>query len=184
MPTLKKFLTLLMLLTSGDIAGETKSTQNFLVSKNTVGPIKTGSSVDALFHHYGRDAIQLVDRRLEGGFTPALQVHISGNQHDDPAFIAEFRWLREVGWAISRIVISDLRFKTTLGIGIGSTLGELRQHHMIEYIGSGEGSTYAYVPDLQMSFSLDSDALPSEWYKSRDDSLIPNSAKIVSVLVL
>ena len=184
MLTLKKSLTLLMLMTSGDIVGETKTAQNFLLSKNTVGPTKTGSSVDALFRRYGRDAIQLVDLRLEGSFTPALQVYINGKQRDDPAFVAEFEWSRQVGWGIYRIEVLDLRFKTSRGIGIGSTLGELRLHYKIEFIASGEGSTFAFVPELGMSFSLDIDAIPSEWYKSHDDALVPDSAKIVSVLVL
>ena len=69
---------------------------------------------------------------------------------------------------------------------IGSTLGQLRQHYKVDRISSGEGSIFASVAELSMSFGLDLAwaAVPSEWWKSRDQAIIPNDAKIASILVL
>ena len=60
------------------------------------------------------------------------------------------------------------------GLGVGSTLGQVRAHHHVQ-TGVGEDGVYAYVQELQMSFAFDSRRLSIH---------LPTSARIQSVLVL
>ncbi len=56
---------------------------------------------------------------------------------------------------ISRVQVYDLRFRTDKGIGVGSTLGYIRKNYKIDSIDFGEGSLYAWVKQIGMSFALD-----------------------------
>jgi hypothetical protein len=78
-----------------------------------------------------------------------------------------------VGNRIGRVRVFDPRFKTSDGLGVGSTLGQVRAHHRVQ-VGFGAGSVYGYVQELPMSFDF------GGWPSSD----LPDSAVVKSVLVL
>ena len=159
--------------------------EDFLLAKGAVGRTKVGKDayVYTLYQTYGREAIKLIDRRFEGTFTLGLQVYISNL--DIPSFVAS---LDRRSGEISSISIYDRRFRTAKGTGIGSTLGELRQHYKIGEIYVGEGGGMAVqVPELRMDFLLDLNTdtrpVPIKWWESKDPTLISDDTQIVRVWV-
>ncbi len=175
-----------LMLVSLAIANEPKVVQvpkDFLLLKHWVGPVKIGknSNVEGLYRIYNRDwhVIRLIDRHFEGSFTPGIQVYV--HDFDIPAFVAGFRWQR-ADRELTSITVYDRRFKTAQGIGVGSTLGKLRQYYEISEIYFGEGLLAARVPKLAMSFIL-ATPIPKEWWDNKDPTLFPDDAPIVSVWV-
>jgi hypothetical protein len=76
---------------------------------------------------------------------------------------------------VTAISVLDPRFKTADGLGIGSTLGQIRTRHVVRPL-VGEGTIVGHVKDLQMSFDFG-----SRWYPS---TRLPNTARVRSVVVL
>ncbi len=163
-------------------AGEGQAVdENFLLSKHKAGDLSIGMAVDGVFRAYDRDRVKLVDLNLEGGFTPAFEIYIDGSPGNKPSMEVEIT-IKD-SWVIYRISVLDKRFKTTDGIGIGSTLGDIRSLYTRLQGGTGEGRVSVYVQELEMSFGLGIDVmdLPNEWYKASDQEIIPDSIKIVRV---
>ena len=63
-----------------------------------------------------------------------------------------------------RIWLYSVKFKTEKGIGIGNTLGELRENYTIKSYSVGEGKIAVFVEEIAVSFLLDSRQIPREWW--------------------
>lgn len=152
----------------------------FLLAKGKAGFVEIGMTIDAAQAKYGREATKLIARYPEGMFTPLLEVYLPGHTSTTaPALLLRIEQDKE--WIIDGIGVEDGRFRTREGIGVGSTLGQIRRAYRINDIAFGEGPLYANVAELAMSFQLDFTDPPRAWYKSRDQRLIPDHAKITSV---
>jgi len=91
---------------------------------------------------------------------------------------------------VSGIEVRDARFKTRNGIGVGSSLGQLRTTQKKLSIVVGEGTIAAVVGDLSMSFTILIDRRTEKAfhatgrrYVGRDNPSIPDATKIESVWV-
>ena len=179
-----KLLLCLLLLVPILVGAEKRDNKNdFLLSKHKVGRLEVGTTVDGLYTKYDRKITKLIDLNLEGMFSPALEIYLNGSEkRHKPSLVAEILW-RQGDWVIYRINVYDKRFKTDKGIGVGSTLGDIRKSYEVDWIRFGEGTLYARVAELRMSFALDFYRVSAQWYKTRDQNLIPNNAKVESVLV-
>jgi hypothetical protein len=153
----------------------------FLLSKHKAGFVEVGMTVDALYQKYARQSIRLVDLYLEGTFSPALEFYLDNDKREKPSLVAEIGW--EQNWVIRRINVYDQTFKLKSHIGVGSTLGDLRKFYSIDWIAPGEGSVYARVEEVGMSFALESTNIPEKWYTTNDLTLLPGDVKIVSILI-
>lgn len=153
----------------------------FLLSKHKAGFVEVGMTVDVLYQKYDRQSIRLVDLYLEGTFSPALEIYLDNDKREKPSLVAEIGW--EKNWVIRRISVYDQTFTLKSHIGIGSTLGDLRKFYSIDWIAPGEGSVYARVEAVGMSFALDSTNIPEKWYTTNDPTLFPDDLKILSILI-
>ncbi len=151
----------------------------WLVERGRVGPIALGASAHAVYEQF-RTRVKLVDLQLEGMLSPALEVRRFGQQ-TTPSLIAE---LGAVGndLVVTRIQVVDPALRTKDGIGIGSTFAELRAKYTVDWIGSGEGSVFARVEALGISFQLDQTGQKDLW-KIREPSKVPGEVRISSMLV-
>ncbi len=154
----------------------------FLLSKDKVGEIEIGMTIDALHTKYEPRLTRLIARYPEGMFSPVLGIYINGQSPDvEPSITVTID--KKDDWIVGSIYVKDKRFRTLQGIGIGSTLSEVRKAYKLSSIDFGEGPLFANVDDLGMSFELDFTQPSDEWYRTRQQSLISNSAKVVSVFV-
>lgn len=155
--------------------------QDFTLSEGKAGPIKTGMTINELYGEIGQDNSKLVDKFYEGYFSPSMEVYLSGNSVG-PSLETEIR-PQGVNFVVGRINVLDSRFRTDREVGVGSTLGEIRKTYHVDWIDYGEGTLFARVEEIGMSFQLDYGNPPAEWQQTHDQTLIPDSAKVVAVFL-
>lgn len=160
------------------VAENTEKTNEFLIHKQQAGSLKVGMTVDELLTIFGRRDTDLVDLYREGSFTPAIEIKLENSDNRKPSLVAEFKGERHWIWLI---IINDKRFKTDKGIGIGSSLGDLRKAYIVNRIDWGEMGFFARVKDEKMFFIFDNLVPPPEWYKERNPELMPDDAIISAI---
>lgn len=142
------------------------STQ-YLIIKGQVGNFKIGSIPDELYSIFEFEQIELVDLFIEGFYSPAMQV----TENDMLSLVAEVDCNE-----VYRIRIYNELYHTSKNVRVGSSYKLLRSKYNVSEILVGEGSVYAYVNDLNMSFELN---------LTQDNSdNITDDAEISSILVL
>lgn len=148
----------------------------FLVTEFRAGRLRLGMTVDALYDEFGRSSTRLVDRQLEGHFAPAIEIYLEGQQAE-PALVAEIYQLQHE-WIIRRIRINDERYRTSKGVGVGSTLGDIRKQYKVREIGRGEGNVVALVEEIRISFGLNPEDIPREHWRRQNPVPVPDSAEV------
>jgi hypothetical protein len=128
---------------------------DFLLAPGKAGRLEVGMLVDDLFPMFGRANVALVDRNLEGMFSPAMEIRAM--RTTDVSLIASFGEGPCPGHRVSGIEVRDAKYRTREGIGVGSMLGDLRRRYQKIELGSAEGA-YAWVPAIRMSFKLTDDS--------------------------
>ncbi|HET7217330.1 MAG TPA: hypothetical protein VFJ02_04750, partial [Vicinamibacterales bacterium] len=109
-----------------DVAGQSASRAEFLLSAGRAGAFEIGEPVDALYRRVGRERVTLVDLFKEGLFSPALEIRLPGAS-ESPALIADIREWPCGDFSVWGLAVRDSRFRTREGLGVGSTAAELRR---------------------------------------------------------
>jgi hypothetical protein len=126
----------------------------FQLGRGRAGILEIGEPVSDVYLAFARDRerIKLVAQFREGEFTPVLEILVPGSRVA-PALVAEIREAPCPIFSIWAIEVRDSRFRTNEGLGIGSSLRELRESYRVD-IKSGEGGTYAFAQEIGTSFQL------------------------------
>lgn len=168
------------------LAATTAYCADVSVDRGRVGQIYLGMSLEAIYKVYPKETTKQVDLHLEGMPTPALQVFLN-KQSKNPSLVIR---LEAPNGTISGIDVRDARFKLANGIGIGSSLGQLRKAYKNLSIDVSEGDVFEIIRELNISFviqlktaNLLQRLLHTMRYKGKDNPLIPNDAKIVRIWV-
>ena len=151
------------------------------IERHGVGSVIIGANAQTIYEAFaGRR--ELVDLGYEGMLSPALLLRFPGLTQRD-GVVAELVPGRG-DLTVWRVEIRDPAFRTVKGIGVGSTVGELRSAYRLDSVLSGEGNVVIRVEELAASFNL---AQPgpggSELWRIRDPESVPDSVKIASVLL-
>jgi hypothetical protein len=153
--------------------------ETLLVERGRAGSVALGATADSLYSEF-RERAKLVDLRLEGHLSPALELKRFGSQLV-PSIIAEIGPSANT-LVVTRVNVVDPAFRTKAGIGVGSTYAELRAAYKIDWVGSGEGNFFARVEELAISFQLDISSQVS-LRSVRDPARVPPDIRIMSMLL-
>lgn len=165
---------LLLIMPMGFLLLSFISTGSKLLSQHKAGDVTIGMTPDEVYGLVGKENAALVDLYLEGTYSPALVLYDSKKRSQ--SLVIEI--VCEKVW---RINVYDQEYKTKMGVGVGSTFGELKKRHKVNSIELGEGNVFAYVEDLDMSFCLDYSK--AGYYDLKVDD-INDDARILKILVL
>jgi hypothetical protein len=113
-----------------------------VIRKHEVGPVSIGTSAQSVYSMF-RGRSRLVDVALEGHLTPALELSFP-EAAVDGGVLAELV-PKENDLVVWRIAVTNPNVRTEKGIGIGSSVDELRSHYVITGVGSGEGGVFVTV---------------------------------------
>ena len=130
-----------------------QSHDSLRLAPDAAGRIRVGMKVSDIQKLFGRDSVQLIDWNREGHFDPALAIALPGAPVS-PAIIAPVReWPCPAEYSVQRLLILDPRFRTPQGLGVGSTLGKLREQYAIRL--SHEEGAHAWVESIRTNFQLE-----------------------------
>ena len=126
----------------------------------------------------------------EGFFTPGFKLYLDPNQdRDKPSLVVAIKCVVDPecssDYIVEYIIVYDERFKTARGVGVGSTIDELREKHSTGALtATGHTGLRVRVPDLNMSFYLDADD-SILYYRSQEEAgkLIPGDTKIRAIWI-
>ena len=153
--------------------------ESLLVQRGRAGSVEIGATAESI-HREFRDRAKLVDLELEGHLAPALELKRFGAQLV-PGLIAEIGPLGD-RLVVTRIHVLDSGFRTKERISVGSTYAELRSAYRIDWVASGEGSFFARVEELAISFQLDTSGEVPLW-DIRDPAKVPGGVRITGMLL-
>ncbi len=189
-PNIFSIITSILLATT-PVISELNVEPRFLLSKGTAGLFTLWSRISTPYSRYSSlfspPLAELTDLRSEGMFSPAFKLYMDKDHNrDKPSLIAELGCMSRHTYMITELVVYDERFKTAHGIGVGSTLDELRARHEVGSLtaGGGHRGLRAPVPDLDMKFALRGDDWPLKQPGGEvGESMIPGDAKIWRIFV-
>jgi hypothetical protein len=138
------------------------------------GKVVIGMTVDSLIALFGRENTRLVDLGNEGMFTPAIQIFLPS---ESGAPIAVARINEICDFRVTGVSAVSPRWRTIDGLGVGSTVADVRKRYPAARMSHEEGSSLI-VEKLQMSFVptdgtfTDSTRIESVWlYNALPDSI-------------
>ena len=149
---------------------------SFLVEPGKAGPLANGMSIDDALAIVGPGRAKLVDLMREGNFSPGVEIRFSPDQKD-PSLVAT------VGWTCNRfsiygISVQDSRYRTREGLGVGSTLGELKRYFKLDppFEESEDGTLAAITAGL--TFALEHSEQPTNNSKVKAVWVYPDEEKL------
>jgi hypothetical protein len=150
-----------------------------VVEPSRVGTVAIGATAESIYQEFG-DRARLVDLKLEGHLSPALELRMATVQLA-PSIVAEIQSAASQ-LVITRIHVIDPSFRTKEGIGVGSTYGELRSTYRVDWVAVGEGEFIARVERLGISFVLDVSGRRS-LLSIRDPAAVPPAVRVVGMML-
>lgn len=132
-----------------------KPDASFLVERGRAGVFEIGMTVDEAQAIAGIKQTKLSAAYPEGMFQEQLEISLAGFSRG-PAIVAPISNFPCSEPALRGLDVRDPRFKTSRGIGVGSTLADIRKFHPSAKIGNfgadGEPGVFDAEPGVTFSF--------------------------------
>lgn len=153
----------------------------FVLASGYAGNLGVGKSVEPLYQEFGQPAVTDSEEFFSGRIYPVLKVYDkSTGALSLTVFFAKNKEDQKV---VTAIHVFDKRYKTSNGIGVGNTLGELRREGVtsVQYT----DGLYAITRDGKMRYELDisAEAVPIAWINGGDEKTLPDDMKIKSIYI-
>jgi hypothetical protein len=147
------------------------------IAPGQVGPIKIGMPVARLRQVLPAGQVREVAITREGQGNKAYQ--IGG---EEGGVLVEEKCAPAC--QVWRVQVKDPAYRTAENLGIGSTLGEVKKHYPISYLGAGETEIVAVSAQKKITFMLDVSQLPAQNVPRLNLQNTPDSVKVLGMLVL
>lgn len=156
----------------------------YLLAGRRAGYAGVGKSVESLYLNYDRSLVVFDAENRDG--IPYPVVKVFANDRKAPTMILSVSVSRQgQQQTIDGIRVYDERFKTRDGIGIGSTLGDMRKAGDLNGIRQLGQSLYAVSQEAKLLFELEVSLanMPDKWLETGDMSTLPDGMKIHGILL-
>ena len=154
--------------------------RNYLISGDSVGNIKIGSKVTAVYDLFVNDRLRKETYRKEGMPYQALEIY-----HDtasSPSLVLALN-CESRPCAVRKITIHDSSYHTAAGIRIGSTFGEIKKAQKTGYIGWGEGTFVVVSADMPLTYSMDISKIGEPYRAKLSTATLPDSIRVKSMFM-
>lgn len=148
----------------------------FRIAPGQVGPIRVGMEVSQL-------------KKLLPGQLKETTLHLEGEQFRayqigkfESGVLVEEKC--NPGCQVWRIQVRDPVYRTSENLGVGSTLGEVKKHYPVSFLGPGETEIVAVSDKKKITFLLDVSALPASKVPRLNLQNTPDSVKVLGMLIL
>lgn len=153
----------------------------FVLASGYAGNIGVGKSADPVYQEYGQQSVTVGEEYFSGRIYPVLKAY---EQSTGLLSLSVFFAKNKDDQKIVTVVhVLDKRYKTSNGLGVGATLGDLRRAGVgsVQY----SDALYAVTRDGKMRFELDisADSIPTAWINSGDEKTLPDNMKIKSIYI-
>jgi hypothetical protein len=128
---------------------------SFLLEQGRAGQFEIGMTVDEVVKVVGKSNVLLVAKFPEGIYQPELHIQLPGYS-TGPALTAPILDWPCGEFALWGISVHDPRFRTRNGLGIGSTLGELKKFYPSAEVTNidSDGEPGVHIADLDLTFAI------------------------------
>jgi hypothetical protein len=161
-------------------AGENPGT-GWQVSKSQIGPIQIGMAVNAMRKRVPAEFVKEVPITREGRGYRAYEIRLSPADQKAGLLIEE---TCEPACQVWRVHVQNPAYKTKEGLGVGSTLGEVKQHYKLSYLGAGETEIVAVSDDAKLTFMLDVSKVPAKQVPRLNLENTPDNTPVIGMLIL
>ncbi|MGV3504383.1 MAG: mechanosensitive ion channel protein MscS [Adhaeribacter sp.] len=149
---------------------------SYRISPGQAGPIRIGMQVSELKEKLPGQLKETV-LHLEGQPYKAFQI----GQFESGVLVEE---KCRPDCQVWRIQVRDAAYRTGEGLGVGSSLGEVKKHYPISFLGPGETEIVAISKQKKITFLLDVSGLPEKKVPFLNLQNTPDSVKVLGMLIL
>jgi hypothetical protein len=154
--------------------------EKYQVKKGQVGNIKINMPVTDLINLIPSANLQPVAITREGRGYQAYEINYSGKETQPGLLVEE---ICEPACRVWRIQVKGPEFKTPEGLGIGSTLGEVKKYYPITYLGAGETEIVAVARAQKITFLLNVSKIPPKEVPFLNIKNTPDEVMVMGMLV-
>ncbi|WP_431162768.1 hypothetical protein [Flagellimonas beolgyonensis] len=148
-----------------------------IIKNDSVDEVKLGMDIsDFLNTKSPLYQIKKETLNLEGDDYPIFNVY----ENSELIYAVE---PNENGEKVWRIWLYGQRFKTDSGIGVGNTLGDLRNEYTISDISTAEGSIVVFVNEIEVGFDLRVSQVDIEWWNNMNLEELNDNIKIDLIII-
>jgi hypothetical protein len=149
----------------------------YIISNNSVDNVAIGESIKKFVADVQeRYTVKKEEKMQEGESYEIYTVY----DKNDKLYSVEPNY--EEPNLVSRIWIYSPKFKTEQGIGIGSTLAEIKSKYKVDF--NTENGLSVSVKEISGLLLLDNTKIPENWWNKMDTKKIPSDITIIEIVII